>query len=191
MNKHIPKTGIEIARLFEQFNADNSANLQTLASQLVSTFTGGGRLLIAASGNLQPVAQMTASHFTHRLGFDRPSLPAIALGADMTLATALSRNNQQHMLLARHYRALGSNNHLLLLLSDGSADPQLTELIRIAKDEQPLALLTPSKNDDTTLTGCTNLQLLVETESHARLLELALFCGNLLCELVEAELFGV
>lgn len=191
MNKRIPKTGIEIARLFEQFSSENSENLRTLATQLVSTFTGGGRLLIGASGNLQPIAQMTASHFTCRLGFDRPSLPAVALGADATLAASLARNNQQHLLLARHYRSLGSDNHLLLILSDGSADPQLAELIRVAKGGQPIALLTPQKNEDNELTGCTNLQLLVETESPARLLELTLFCGNLLCELVEAELFGV
>jgi len=191
MNKRIPKTGIEIARLFEKFNNENSEKLQTLATRMVSTFTGGGRLLIAASGSLQPIAQMTASHFTNRLGFDRPSLPAIALGADATLAASLARNNQQQLLLARHYRALGSNNHLLLILSDGSADPQLTELIRVAKDEQPMALLTPAKNDDAELTSCTDLQLVADTESSARLLELALFCSNLLCELVEAELFGV
>lgn len=191
MNKRIPKTGIEIARLFEKFNTENSERLQTLATQMVSTFTGGGRLLIAASGNLQPIAQMTASHFTNRLGFDRPSLPAVALGADPTLSASLARNNQQHLLLARHYNALGSSNHLLLLLSDGSADPQLTELIRVAKDGQPLALLTPVKNDDAELTGCTDLQLLADTGSPARFLELALFCSNLLCELVEAELFGV
>jgi D-sedoheptulose 7-phosphate isomerase len=191
MNKRIPKTGIEIARLFETFHTENSEKLQTLVTRLVGTFTGGGRLLVAAGGNLQPIAQMTASHFTNRLGFYRPSLPAVALGADATLAASLARSNQQQLLLARHYRSLGSNNHLLLLLSDGAADPQLTELVRIAKDDQPLALLTPQKNTDPELSGCTDLQLLIDTDSPARLLELSLFCGNLLCELVEAELFGV
>ena len=191
MDKRIPKTGIEIARLFEKFNTENSEKLQTLTTKLVGTFTGGGRLLIAASGNLQPIAQMAASHFTHRLGFDRPSLPAVALGADPVLAASLARNNQQHLLLARHYRSIGSDNHLLLLLSDGSTDPQLTELINIAKDDQPIALLTPTKNENSELTSCTELRLTADTESPARLLELTLFCNNLLCELVEAELFGV
>lgn len=191
MNERIPKTGTEIARLVEKFNTDNTEKLQTLVTQLVSTFTGGGRLLVAGSGNLQPIAQMTASHFTNRLGFDRPSLPAIALGADPTLAASLARSNQQHLLLARHYRSLGSNTHLLLLFSDGAADPQLAELVRIAKDEQPLAILAPHKNLDTELAESTNLQLLVDTQSPARLLEMSMFCGNLLCELVEAELFGV
>ncbi|MDT8421505.1 MAG: hypothetical protein RQ754_13825 [Desulfuromonadales bacterium] len=191
MDKRIPKTGIEIARLFEHFNSENSKALQNLATQLVGTFNGGGRLLIAASGNLQPIAQMIATHFTHRLGFDRPSLPAIALGADATLAAALARSNQHHLLLARHYHTLQSSNHLLLLLSDGAPDPQLAELIRIAKDEQPLALLTPQKNEDAQIMNCTELKLLIESSSPARLLELSLFCGNLLCELVEAELFGV
>lgn len=190
MEKRIPKTGIEIARLFEHFNNENSEQLKTLATRLVGTFTEGGGLLIAASGILQPIAQMTASHFTHKLGFDRPSLPAIALGADPTLAAALTRSNQQNLLLARHYRALQSENNLLLLLSDGSADPQLSELLRIAKDQQ-MALLTPHKNDDSELMACTDLKLLIETTSPARVLEIALFCGNLLCELVEAELFGV
>ncbi|HKJ04996.1 MAG TPA: hypothetical protein VJ974_05310 [Geopsychrobacteraceae bacterium] len=190
MNKHIPKTGIEVARLFEKFNTENSEKLQTLATSLVNTFTGGGRLLIAASGNLQPIAQLAASHFTHRLAFDRPSLPAVALGADATLAASLTRTNQQHLLLARHYRSLGSSNHLLLLLSDGSTDPQLSELINIAKDDQPVALLIPQNNNHAELTSCTSLRLSADTESPARLLELTLFFSNLLCELVEAELFG-
>lgn len=191
MTKQISDKGTESAQLFEQFCLANGDKLQEMTTQLVTTFTSGGRLLIAASGNLLPIAQMTASHFTHRLGFDRPSLPAIALGTDTSLAASLARNGQQHLLLERHYRTLGSSNHILLLLSDGSTDPQLTELIRYAKSEQTLALLTPQKNEDSELTDCTDLQLIAPTDSPARLLELTLFCGNLLCELVEAELFGV
>jgi len=191
MHERISRSLTETAGLFAQFNDKNRENLKTLATRLVSTFTGGGRLLIAASGNLLPIAQLTASHFTYRLGFDRPSLPAIALGSDPVLSNSLGRDNQRHLLLARHYRALGSSNHLLLLFSDGSADPQLTELLRIAKDEQPLALFSPRKISDSELADCTDLQLLADTDSAARLLELSLSCGNLLCELVEAELFGV
>lgn len=191
MNERITNSAIELARLCEQFNKENIENLQTLATRIVSTFTGGGRLLVAATGNLQPVAQMMANHFTHRLSFDRPSLPAIAIGNDASLASSLTRSNQQHLLLARHYRSLGSSNHLLMVFSDGSADAQLAELVRIAKEEQPLALLSPKKSKDSELLDSIELQLLAGTESPARLLELSLFCSNLLCELVEAELFGV
>lgn len=191
MNERITHTTIELARLLERFTEENRDTLQALVARLVGTFTGDGRLLIAAGGNLRPVAQMIANHFTHRLGFDRPSLPAISLGSDAALANSLTRSNQQHLLLARHYRALGSNNHLLLILSDGAADPQLSELVKVAGDDQPLALFSPKKNTDSNLLSSTEQQILVDTETPARLVELSIFCGNLLCELVEAELFGV
>lgn len=191
MNERISNSATELARLCEQFQKQNNRSLQSLTTQLVSTFTGGGRLLIAATGGLQTVAQLMANHFTYRLSFDRPSLPAIALGNDASLASMLTRNNQQHLLLARHYRALGSSKHLLMIFSDGAADAQLAELVNIAGEDQPLALMIPQQSQETELLNATGLQLLADSNSPARLLELSLFCGNLLCELVEAELFGV
>lgn len=191
MNERIANSAATLTRLHEQFHEENSDRLKDLVTRLVSTFNGGGQLLLAATGNLQPIAQLTANHFTHRLSFDRPSLPAVALGNDATLAASLTRSSQQQLLLAYHYRSLVSSNHLLLIFSDGNEDPQLTELVRVASGNQPLVLMIPQKSSNSELIKATDLQLLAGTDSPARLLELSLFCGNLLCELVEAELFGV
>ncbi|PLX87683.1 MAG: hypothetical protein C0618_05970 [Desulfuromonas sp.] len=191
MDTHIEKSGSDLTRLIEKFQQDNSESLQLLANSLVSIFTQGGRLLIAATGNLQPIAQLTASHFTHCLGFERPTLPAITLGTDITLSTSLAHSGQSHLKLARHFQALGSENHLLLMFSDGSDDPALAELINISANGQPRALFSPADNKIKNQRDCTDLHLCVETTSSPRLLEVSLFCGNLLCELVEADLFGV
>ncbi len=191
MNQRINTTCRQTVELFEQFCREQNNELIRLAKQLGTLFTEGGHLLIAGNGSLQPVAQQLASQFSFRLSFDRPVLPAVCLGSDPVLNSLMVGEGQFDQHLVRHYRALNTQQHLLLLLSDGSAASALKNLRdEVVENEQPIALISydclkdPLQNSDVKI--CLNLA----TNSAPRQLELAQFIGHLLCELVEAELFG-
>ncbi|MCF6267406.1 MAG: hypothetical protein L3J57_12800 [Desulfuromusa sp.] len=191
MNQRITSTCRQTVELFEQFCREQNNELIRLAKQLGTLFTEGGHLLIAGNGALQPVAQQLASQFTFYLSFDRPVLPAVCLGSDPVLSGLMSGQGQFEQHLVRHYRALNSQHHLLLLLNDGSSATALKSLRdEVVESEQSIALISydcrkdPLQNTDVGI--CLNLA----TTSAPRQLELAQFVGHLLCELVEAELFG-
>jgi len=191
MNQKISAACQQTVELLENFCRDQSNELTLLAKRLGALFTEGGHLLIAGSGALQPIAQQLASQFTYRLGFDRPVLPAICLGSDSVLNNRMLTAEESEQYLVRHYRALNSEQHMLLMFSDGSETKALKSLCHeVAENEQGIALISydclkdPLKNVDIDI--CLNLS----TVSIPRQLELSQFVGHTLCELVEAELFG-
>jgi len=192
MNEKIAASCSQLQGLLENFSAQQGDELSRLAKQLGATFAGGGQLLLAGSAAFQPVVQVLAGHFTYRLGFDRPVLPAIALGSDPVLTAVMLNNGESDQHLVRHYRAVNSENHLLLLLNDGSASPALRALRDEALDNNcQVALLTADSQSDPLCRDGVKVCIELGTTLVSRQLELSLFVGQLLCELVESELFGV
>lgn len=192
MNQKISASCTQLQGLLDDFSRQQGSAMTHLAQQLSSLFSGGGQLLLAGNSVFLPVVQLLAGHFTYRLGFDRPVLPTIALGGDPVLAAVMSNSAQRDKLLVRHYRSLVSENHLLLLFSDGSADAALKALRdEVLDSERPVALLSATGQSDPLCRDGVDICIGLAAESVARQLELSLFAGQLLCELVESELFGI
>ncbi len=191
MNQRIIATCNQTVELLERFCREQDKQLLRLVKRLELLFTEGGHLLIAGNGLLQPVAQLMASQFAFRLSFDRPALPAVCLGSDSVLNSRMIGDGRFEQHLVRHYRAINSQQHLLLLLNDGSSATALKFLRdEVLENEQPVALLSCDCRKDPLLCEDIDICLNLATSFAPRQLELAQFVGHLLCELVEAELFG-
>ena len=192
MDQKITATCSQVQGLLEVFCQQQGAELARLAQQVGALFASGGQLLIAGSSAFQPVVQLLAGHFTYRLGFDRPVLPAVALGSDPVLTAVMFNNGQYDQYLVRHYRALNSENHLLLMINDGSVSAPLQALRdEVLDNDGAVALLTVDSQSDQLCRDGVEICIDMGTAQVVRQLELSLFAGQLLCELVESELFGV
>lgn len=167
-----------------------SAPLQQLAVLVAGVFQHNGRLLLCGSGALAPIADLGAHNFLHRLALERPSLPAVALGHDPHLALALARDGQGRQYFAHQLRALATEGDVLLVLGDGQPDPAISDVLNAAAQLGCLtAVVLPAKVE---WTGPVPDQLFrLESDAPPRITELALTFVNLLCSLVEAELFGI
>ncbi len=191
MDQRISTTCRQTVELCEKFCREQNNQLILLAKQLGNLFTDGGHLLVVGHGPLQPVAQQLAGQFSFRLGFDRPVLPAICLGSDLVLNGQMIAAGQFEQHLVRHYRALNTQQHLLLLLNGGStAAPLLKLRDEVIENEQAVALISGDCQADPLRSADVSICLDLATNVVPRQIELAQFVGHLLCELVEAELFG-
>lgn len=160
------------------------------SARVVQTLNQGGRLLVAGSGLLSGIADHIANLFLYRLGFERPPLPAIALGGNAGLGQALARDGLHRQYFQRQLRMLAAAGDIFLALGDGHRDEALIEGLAAARKAGcQTALLLPARaefGDEPP-----DVLIPVESASPARLYEGALFFGQLLCELVEADLFGI
>lgn len=191
MNQKISAACQQAVGLLETFCHDQDNELVLLAKRLGALFTEGGHLLIAGNGVLQPVAQQLASQFAYRLSFDRPVLPAICLGSDSVLHNRMLAADEAEQHLVRHYRALNSEQHRLLLFNDGSDAKALINLRdEVVENDQGVALISYDCLKDPLKSADVDICLNLSTNSIPRQLELSQFVGHILCELVEAELFG-
>ncbi len=163
--------------------------LNSLAEHLVATFHQGGRLFLVGSGPFGAIAGIIGQSFLHRQTLERPALPAISLTNDAGLATFLASDEQGSQLFSRQLRALATNQDTILVLAGTNLSQADREALNTAKQLGCRTILIASEQAE--IAGfLPNTSLALPSDSLPRLLESTLFIGNLLCTLVEGELFG-
>lgn len=191
MNTRVMAACDQSVSLLQRYCREQGDGLVQLAQHLAALFAADGQLLIAASANMQTIARQLASQFVFRLSFERPALPALCLGNDQILRQRMASAGRADQIMLRHYRAINSDNHLVLILSDGGDSGALSALAEeVQENGQKLALLCADRDHDELAGLDVGICIDLGTDSPPRRLELAQFSGHLLCELVEAELFG-
>ena len=182
------KTADDQKFLLNEILVNHTQAIQDFSQEVVKAFHGEGRLLLMASGNLGTVATLVANLLTHRLAHDRPMLPAIDLCQNATLATSLIADNIGEQFFSRQLRAIARPGDIVLAFDDVRHDAAVREGLSTARDLdcRTAKLLLGSEHDgnDSDYLFC------FPQVPPARGIEGAVFFGILLCELVEAELFG-
>jgi D-sedoheptulose 7-phosphate isomerase len=163
--------------------------LNSLAEHLVATFHQGGRLFLVGSGPFGAIAGIIGQSFLHRQTLERPALPAISLTNDAGLATFLASDEQGSQLFSRQLRALATNQDTILVLAGTNLSQADREALNTAKQLGCRTILIASEQAEIA-DFLPNTSLALPSDSLPRLLESTLFIGNLLCTLVEGELFG-
>jgi D-sedoheptulose 7-phosphate isomerase len=164
--------------------------LNSLAEHLVATFHQGGRLFLVGSGPFGAIAGIIGQSFLHRQTLERPALPAISLTNDAGLATFLASDEQGSQLFSRQLRALATSQDTVLVLAGTNLSQADREALNTAKQLGCRTILVASEQAESA-DFLPDTSLALPSDSIPRLLENTLFIGNLLCTLVEGELFGI
>lgn len=174
-----------VSGLFQQQLDD----LERLADLAVQAFNNGRKLIFAGNGQLLPVSQLVASLFSYRLRLERPSLPALALGQDPFLALSLVRDGSASEVLSRQFQLAAETGDILVLLADGQLDPAFDLLLESARNKDCMTVaLAPNRSEGSLLA---DMVFSTDTEAPIETAQAALFFGQLLCEIVENDLFGI
>ncbi len=173
---------IESFRRLERFDE--------LGLRVVEVFHQGGRLFFIGSGALTAVANIVAGRFLHRLSLARPPLPAASLCHDVALMAALDRDGLQRQYFSRQLRALAHPGDAVIGFGESQRDEAFEEALEAAREIGCFgAALLPEKAE--LIVEPPDLVFRIEADNPARFAEGALFFGQLLCEFVEGELFGI
>ena len=187
------KIAIAVAQhqaLLDPFFLSRQESLEEFAGHLATTFQRGGRLFLIGSGPFAALAGLLGQQFLHRQTLERPALPAVALTHDAGLAGFLATDDLASQLFSRQLRALAGDQDSVLLLGGPFLTPNEREALTTAGQIGCSTALICS--DRTELPDPLPERLLqLPTDSLPRLLEGSLFAGQLLCALVEGELFGI
>ena len=175
--------------LLDPFLLSQRRILHTLAEHLVATFHQGGRLFLVGSGPFGSIAGLIGQSFLHRQSLERPALPAIALTNDAGLATFLAADDQESQLFSRQLRALANHQDTVMVLAGLHLSPADREALGTASQLGCHSILVASEHVDLA-DILPDISLSLPSDSLPQLQENTLFIGNLLCAMVEGELFG-
>ena len=159
------------------------------ANRCIDSFRSGNRLLIAGNGGSAADAQHIAAELVCRFNFDRPGLPAIALGTNYSVMTAAANDYSFEDVFAREIEANGSRGDIFIGISTSGNSENVLRAIRTCKR---LGIYTVGLSGaEGSILDAVDLCLCVPSTCTPRIQECHILIGHIICEIVENTLFSI
>lgn len=179
---------------FAEHAAVTAATRAALAEpfvRLVALVTGsvrsGGKILLFGNGGSAADAHNIATEFAVRYKRDRPAIPALGLTTDGGVLTAIGNDLGFEQLFARQVEALGRAGDVAIGISTSGRSPNVLEGLRTAR-AMGLATVGLGGGDGGRLAEVSDLMVIVPSSTTARIQEMHILLGQMLCGAVEVEL---
>ncbi len=187
-------------RIREHFTSSMELQMQSMES-LLPQLLDSARLMVEAlleekrifacgSSESAALAHYFCNILLNRFERERPPLPALALGMDLSGLASAADNEH---LLARQLKAHGQAGDILLLISQSAAtSPGILQAAGTAQTRGMKLILLTGQNDS--LAGEQwqegDVEICVPSSVPARIQEVNLLLIHCLCDLIDSQLFG-
>ena len=158
-----------------------------LAGACVASLRAGGKLMFFGNGGSAADAQHLATELTVRYKADRAAIAAIALTTDSSALTAAGNDLGFDRIFARQIEALGRPGDVAIAISTSGKSPNI---IAALKQARAMGLVTAAfgGKGGGDLVGLADHLLLVPSATTARIQEMHITIGQILCAALEMEL---
>lgn len=159
---------------------------------LVDALVNGKKILSCGNGGSAGDAMHFASEMVNRYERERPSLPAIALTADMNTITAIANDYEFNQIYSKQVKALGQPGDILLAISTTGDSPNITEAVKAAlsRDMLIIGLTGRDGGEMAGLLSANDVEIRVPSPTTSRIQEVHLLIIHTLCDLIDNRLFG-
>jgi len=174
----------DVARRTEAALSDAFAKL---VQSCAKSIRGGGKLMFFGNGGSAADAQHLATELTIRYRTDRAAIAAIALTTDSSALTAAGNDLGFERIFARQIEALGRPGDVAVAISTSGKS---ANVIAALKQARAMGITTAALggNDGGGLPGLADHLLLVPSKTTARIQEMHISIGQMLCAALEIEL---
>lgn|SRR3990167_250856 len=173
--------------------ADTIINIVAEASEeVVQALLEGRKILSCGNGGSACDALHFSSEMLNRFKEERPSLPAIALTADIATITAIANDYHYSDIFAKQVRGLGQAGDLLLVISTSGNSTNIINAIKAAHDRN-MGVIALTGRDGGKIPDYLkerDIEIRVPSNEIARIQETHLLIIHCICDIVEFRLFG-
>jgi D-sedoheptulose 7-phosphate isomerase len=180
----------EFAEHHEVARRTEAALLQAFAGLLgacAASVRAGGKLLLFGNGGSAGDAQHIATELTIRYKGNRAAIAAIALTTDTSALTAAGNDLGFERIFARQIEALGRKGDLALAISTSGRSPNIIAALRQARTQGLVTAGFGGKGGGDMAPLCDHM-LIVPSDTTARIQEMHITLGQMLCGALEIEL---
>jgi D-sedoheptulose 7-phosphate isomerase len=167
--------------------ADCEAPFRALAEAAAASIRGGGKLMFFGNGGSAADAQHLATELAVRYVKDRPPIAALALTTDSSALTAIGNDLGFEHLFARQVRALGRAGDLAIGISTSGRSRNVILGLEAAR-AMGLGAAALSGGDGGDLRGLADPLVIVPSRVTARIQEMHILLGQMLCGALERML---
>lgn len=166
--------------------------INVAASKIIECLLNGNKILSCGNGGSACDAMHFSSEMLNRFKHERPSLPAIALTADMPTLTSIANDYHYQEIFAKQIRALGQPGDVLLAISTSGNSANILHAIKAAQDRQlnVVALTGYDGGKIPSYLQDGDIEIRVPSHETARIQETHLVIIHSICDVVDFQLFG-
>ena len=159
---------------------------ETLAA-CVTCIRGGGKILLFGNGGSAGDAQHLATELTIRYKTNRAAIAAIALTTDTSALTACGNDLGFDRIFSRQIEALGRPGDIAFAISTSGKSPNIIAALNQAKTMGLVTVALGGKGGGD-MGGLADHLLVVPSDTTARIQEMHITLGQMLCGALEIEL---
>jgi len=183
----ILKRAIVAANQTLQSLFDLDAQVAKAADLIEESLRAGNKLLVCGNGGSASDASHFATEFVVRFTKDRPAYPAICLSGDGGLLTAAGNDYGFDEVFARQVAAFGLEGDVLICLTTSGKSRNVERALEQAKAHKLKTIAFLGRDGGSTI-GMADVDLLVRSDSTARIQEAHQLLLHVLCETIESRL---
>ena len=166
---------------------DVEPQLSRAADLIDQCLRAGNKLLVCGNGGSAADASHFATELVVRFANDRTALPAICLASDSGILTAAANDYGFDEIFARQVAAFAQPGDVLICLTTSGKSKNLIRALEEAKARGLKTIAFLGRDGGSTI-GIADLDLLVKSDSTARVQEAHQLLLHLLCEIIESRL---
>ena len=163
--------------------------ISEVAAKCVELYRNGKKTLLAGNGGSAADAQHIAAELVGRYGFDRPSIPSIALTTDTSNLTAIGNDYGYDKVFSRQLEGVGSEGDLFIGISTSGNSQNIVNAFESAK-AKGITTVALVGRDGGKMGAMADYALIVPSNDTPRIQESHILIGHILCDIIEKELFG-
>ncbi len=187
MQKLIRQTVQDAIETKQHFFATHGDLIETCARKMADTLESGGKLLLFGNGGSAADCQHIAAEFVNRFQMERKPLPAIALTCDTSIITSIGNDYSFDEIFSKQIQALGHTKDMAIGISTSGNSGNVIRAAAAAND-QGLTLVGFSGAGGK-LKEISDMAFCVDSPITARIQEVHITLGHILCDLAERMLF--
>lgn len=161
----------------------------SISKELIYLFKNEQKVLFCGNGGSAADAQHLASELSGRFLLERAPLFAEALHTNTSFLTAVGNDYSFDTVFARAVTAKGREGDALIAISTSGKSKNIIKALETAKEKNMLTIgLTGEKSSK--MEKLCDYLIKIPSKITPRIQEAHILVGHIICELVEAELFG-
>ena len=177
----------ESRKLKDRFFAENRRAIVAAADRLAECLVSGHKILLFGNGGSAADAQHLAAEFVNRFRIERPPLAAIALTTDTSILTCIGNDYDFAQIFVKQIQAIGRRDDIALGISTSGNSKNVVRGIEAASAAGLMTMGLSGRGGK--LAEIADTVFCVPSDVTARIQEVHITLGHMLCELVDRILF--
>jgi D-sedoheptulose 7-phosphate isomerase len=189
LEKEISERMRALSALIGESLPENLDKLRQASEKIADALKRGNKVLFFGNGGSAAEAQHFAAEFVNRMVMERPPLAALALTTDSSVLTSIGNDRGFDDIFALQVRALGKKGDLAVGISTSGNSPNVIRALELCGEMGIYRIGLAGRPKERIGEVC-ELCFWVKSQSTARIQEMHLLIGHLICEMVDLIFFG-